>query len=205
MRAKGAVLALVLAACTVGPDYHQPQVAVPARYLEASASTSESDLTNWWRGFDDPQLTALVERALQQNLDLEAAAARIRETRALERAAGAAALPQVDAKGSVTRQRISENAIPLPPGAGGSSGSSFGLPGSEFSTWRVGFDASWELDVFGRTRREVEAARARTGAAVWNQRDIEVSVAAEVEMFAKRQAGSCWKVDRRQTSYSDKD
>src|SRR5205823_6640355 len=63
---------------------------------------------------------------------------------------------------------------------GGSSGSSFGLPGSEFSTWRVGFDASWELDVFGRTRREVEAARARTGAAIWNQRDIEVSVTAEV-------------------------
>jgi len=111
-------------------------------------------------------------------LDVQMAAARIREARALERAAGAAGSPQVAAQASATRQRISENAIPVPPGSGG--GGAFGLPGSEFDTFRVGFDASWELDLFGRTHRSVEAANARTGAAVWNRRDVQVSVAAEV-------------------------
>jgi NodT family efflux transporter outer membrane factor (OMF) lipoprotein len=118
---------------------------------------------------------------LAQNLDVEAAAARIREARAREVVAGAAALPSVDAQASATRQRISENAIPVPPGAGGGTGGgSFGIPGSEFNTFRIGFDASWEIDLFGKTRRSIEAARARTGEAIWNRRDLQVSVAAEV-------------------------
>jgi outer membrane protein TolC len=70
---------------------------------------------------------------------------------------------------------------PLPPGPGSGSGAGiFGLPGEEFTTWRAGFDASWEIDLFGRNRREVEAAKARTGAAIWNRRDAQGSVAAEV-------------------------
>jgi len=184
VRPKLTLLALLLAGCTtVGPDYKQPEAAVPERYLEATPSTAASDiqLASWWRGFNDPQLSALIERALGQNLDIEAATARIREARALEKVAGAGASPQVAAQGSLNRQRISENAIPVPPGGGDSiSGGGFGLPGAEFATWRVGFDASWELDLFGRNRREREAAGARTGAAVWNRRDAEVTVAAEV-------------------------
>jgi NodT family efflux transporter outer membrane factor (OMF) lipoprotein len=147
----------------------------------AAAAASDPDLASWWHGFGDPELDKLVNRAIAQNLDVETAAARIREARARERVAGAAALPQVDAQASASRQRISENAIPVPPGAGGGGNSgSFGLPGSEFSTFRAGFDASWEIDLFGRTRRAVEATRARTGAAIWNRRDVQVSVAAEV-------------------------
>jgi NodT family efflux transporter outer membrane factor (OMF) lipoprotein len=125
-------------------------------------------------------LGGLIERALRQNLDIEMATARIREARALERAVGAGASPQLGVETSVTRQRISENAIPAPPGAGGGGGGGFGLPGTEFTTWRAGFDASWELDLFGRNRREREGARARTEASVWNRRDAEVIVAAEV-------------------------
>jgi multidrug efflux system outer membrane protein len=179
VRRTAVLVAALLAGCTTaGPDYREPQVAVPAAYLEPAA-TGEADLSAWWRGFGDARLSALIERALAQNLDVELAAARIREARALERAAGAGTMPQVAANASVTRQRISENAIPVPPGGGGNGGS-FGLPGSEFTTWRAGFDASWELDLFGRNRREREAAAARTGAAVWNRRDAEVSVAAEV-------------------------
>jgi len=172
--------ALLLGACTVGPDYAEPQLAVPATYVEISA-TGTAQLDRWWQGFDDAQLTTLVDRALTGNLDIEMATARIREARALERVAGAGASPQVAAQGSVTRQRISENAIPLPPGAGSGTGAGiFGLPGEEFTTFRAGFDASWELDLFGRNKREREAAIARTGSAVWNRRDAEVSVAAEV-------------------------
>ena len=171
----------LITACTVGPNYQRPQVAVPETFSRATAAgPSDAELASWWSAFGDPELDTLVQRTLAQNLDLEAAAARIREARAQETVAGAAALPQVDAQGSVTHQRISENAIPIPPGAGGQQSSAFGLPGSEFTTWRAGFDASWEIDLFGKTRRSVEAAKARTQAAIWNRRDLQVTAAAEV-------------------------
>lgn len=171
--------ALLLSGCTVGPDYAEPQLAVPPAYLEAQGA-GDVRLDRWWQGFGDAQLTSLIDQALTQNLDIEMAAARIREARAQERLAGAGASPQVGAETSVTRQRISENAIPIPPGSGGGGGAGFALPGEEFTTWRVGFDASWEIDLFGRNRREREAAAARTGSAIWSRRDAEVSVAAEV-------------------------
>ena len=172
---------VLLASCTVGPNYTRPTVPLPGRYAEAVTSSGVRDpqLAHWWTRFEDPLLDQLIDRALAQNLDVEAAAARIREARAREVVAGAAALPEVDAQTSASRQRISEHAIPIPPGAGGGP-ASFGLPGTEFSTFHVGFDASWELDLFGRTRRSVEAAQARTGAAIWDRRDLQVSAAAEV-------------------------
>jgi NodT family efflux transporter outer membrane factor (OMF) lipoprotein len=154
-------------------------VPVPDSYSEPQVA-GQAQLDHWWTGFGDAELSGLVEQALKQNLDLEMAAARIREARAQEGVAGAGASPQVAAEASVTRQRISENAIPVPPGSGSGGGGSIGLPGTEFTSWRAGFDASWELDLFGRNRREREAASARTGAAVWNRRDTEVTVAAEV-------------------------
>lgn len=185
MRLRIALLATLVAGCTtVGPDYRQPDIAVPESYRESTseAAAADEDFANWWRSFGDPRLTSLVERALAQNLDIEAATARIREARALETAARAGASPQLAAEGSITRQRISEHAIPTPPGSGspGSGGGGFALPGESFTTWRAGFDASWEIDLFGRNRREREAAAARTGAAIWNRHDSEVTVAAEV-------------------------
>ena len=174
---------LLLGGCTVGPNYSGPPAAVPDSYAEAQSGTGPTDtaLAGWWSGFGDPLLAELVNRAIAQNLDVQSAAARIREARAREVVAGAAALPEVDAQTSATRQRISENAIPIPPGAGtpGNVGI-FGLPGTEFSTFRIGFDASWEIDLFGKTRRSIEAARARTGAALWSRRDLQVTTAAEV-------------------------
>jgi NodT family efflux transporter outer membrane factor (OMF) lipoprotein len=174
---------LVAGCTTVGPNYREPATPTPDRYAEAPATSgiSDSELAGWWHSFGDPELDTLVNRAIAQNLDVQTAAARIREARARETVAGASSKPEISAQASATRQRISENAIPVPPGAGGSNnGGTFGLPGSEFSTFRVGFDASWELDLFGRTRRSVEAAQARTGEAVWNRRDVQISVAAEV-------------------------
>ena len=187
MRRSTAITALLLAGCTVGPNYQRPVTAVPPTFAEKTAPAANTDayLASWWVSFGDPELDKLVSRAIANNLDVETAAARIREARALEIVAGAAALPQVNAQGSASRQRISENAIPVPPGSGAGSGGggapgAFGLPGSEFSTFRVGFDASWEIDLFGKTRRSIEAAGARTGTAIWNLRDVQVSVAAEV-------------------------
>jgi NodT family efflux transporter outer membrane factor (OMF) lipoprotein len=180
------MLSLLLAACTVGPNYSGPPAAVPDSYAEAQSERGPTDteLAGWWSRFGDPLLDELVNRAIAQNLDVQSAAARIREARAREVVAGAAALPEVDAQTSATRQRISENAIPIPPGAGTGGGPGnggiFGLPGTEFSTFRIGFDASWEIDLFGKTRRSIEAARARTGAALWSRRDLQVTTAAEV-------------------------
>jgi outer membrane protein, multidrug efflux system len=176
---------LLLGACTVGPDYSRPTAPVPRAYSEphSAAVLGDTELGSWWKSFGDEELDRLINRAIAQNLDVETAAAKIRQARAEERAAGAAALPKVSTSASVTRQRISEHAIPVPPGGGGNGGGGaggFGLPGSEFTTWRAGFDASWEVDLFGKTRRSVEAARARTGAAIWNRRDVQVSTAAEV-------------------------
>jgi|tagenome__1003787_1003787.scaffolds.fasta_scaffold20989195_5 multidrug efflux system outer membrane protein len=184
MKRRLALVPVLLAGCAVGPNYRPPATPVPGRFAEAATESgvSDAELASWWRAFGDPQLSALVNRALAQNLDVETAAARIREARAQEVVAGAAAVPQVDAQASATRQRISENAIPVPPVAagGGAGGGSLGIPGSEFNTFRIGFDASWEIDLWGKTRRSIEAAHARTGAAVWNRRDLQVSVAAEV-------------------------
>lgn len=182
MRRGTALIALFLAGCTVGPDYQPAHLTLPGQFGRAGPDVTlrSAELAAWWREFGDPQLGELVSRALAQNLDLEVATARLREARAREVVAGAAGQPRLDATGLAARQRISEHAIPVPPGTGGEQGGAFGLPGSEFTTWRAGFDASWEIDLFGRTRRSVEAARARTGAAIWNRRDIEVTTAAEV-------------------------
>ena len=184
MRGRGALAALLLAGCaTVGPNYRQPDVALPAQYAgpHDAQGLSDAELARWWSRFGDPQLDSLIARAIALNLDVQSAAARIREARARELVAGARNLPTLDAQASATRQRISENAIPAPPGAGApGSGGSFGLPGSEFNTFRLGLDASWEIDLFGGTRRGIEAAGGRTGAAVWTRRDMQATAAAEV-------------------------
>jgi NodT family efflux transporter outer membrane factor (OMF) lipoprotein len=173
------VAAFVTACKTVGPDYTAPEAPLPPAYAEAGAAGRQPDLSRWWRGFDDPLMTRLIETTLAQNLDLAQAASRIREARRQETVAGAGDAPQVSAQAQASRNRISENAIPIPPGSG-TPGGLFGLPGSEFDTFRAGLDASWEIDLFGGTRRAVEAAKARTGAAEWTARDLQVSLAAEV-------------------------
>ena len=184
MRGQAALAVLLLTGCTtVGPNYRQPDVAIPAQYAEPNGASalSDAELASWWHQFGDPQLDSLIARATALNLDVQSAAARIREARARELVAGARNLPTLDAQASATRQRISENAIPTPPGAGApGSGGAFGLPGSEFNTFRLGLDASWEIDLFGGTRRGIEAAGARTGAAVWTRRDLQATAAAEV-------------------------
>jgi NodT family efflux transporter outer membrane factor (OMF) lipoprotein len=184
VRTRTAFAALLLTGCTtVGPNYRQPDIPTPAEYARQhdAQALSDADLASWWRQFGDAQLDSLVARAIALNLDVQSAAARIREARARETLAGARGLPTLDAQASATRQRISENAIPTPPGAGPpGSGGAFGLPGSEFSTFRLGLDASWEIDLFGGTRRGIEAAGARTGAALWTRRDLQATAAAEV-------------------------
>jgi outer membrane protein, multidrug efflux system len=183
----------LLAACTVGPDYNRPDAAVPAHFTGAMDPVgTDATLAQWWTGFDDATLDALVARALRDNLDLQTAASRIREARQQEIVAGAAAWPSLSVNPQFTYTHLSQNSISLgglggltssSGAAGGASSanlSGFGLPGFDFNIYQLGFDASWELDLFGRTRRGVEAARDTTTANVWNGRDTQVSLVAEV-------------------------
>ena len=200
-----AVLA-ALAGCTVGPNYVRPELAVPPTFAElpaASATTPATDPGHWWMQFNDPLLTSLIERALRGNLDLATARSRIATARAQERQTRAARLPTLDGSASFNRIDFSKNAgfssLAKSIGGGGGAGGGAGgggaggaggggttpgqgiaLPGSGISTWSLGVDASWEVDLFGGVRRSIEGARARTSAAEWNVRDVQVSVAAEV-------------------------
>ncbi|WNO55069.1 efflux transporter outer membrane subunit [Stakelama saccharophila] len=176
-----------LAACTVGPDYHAPDVAVPPHFSEAArpgASARDVDLERWWRSFDDPQLNDLVATALSEGLDMRMAASRIRRARYAAALARAQFLPQVNANAGATRMDFSKNAgfssLAQLFGGEGGDGGGIALPGGGITTYSAGFDASWELDLFGGVKRSAEAARARLDAARWNSRDASVTLAAEV-------------------------
>ncbi len=166
--------ALLLGACAVGPDYrHPPPVDTGSGWTLPTADAQASvDLAAWWRSLNDPILDRLVEVALSGNFDLRQAQARIREARALRDRAGGGYAPVVNASGSVTRRRQSENG-PLPIGS---------IPGLQRNQtiYDAGFDASWEIDLFGGTRRAVESAAASMQAAQADAQAMRISVIAEV-------------------------
>ncbi|MEP7005631.1 MAG: efflux transporter outer membrane subunit [Sphingomonas bacterium] len=181
--------ALLVGACTVGPDYHPPETPVPPAYGEpqAGAPGATVDPARWWSTFGDPQLDALVERALKDNPDIAVAVSRVRQARLQEIGARAAGKPTVNAAADVNHIEFSKNAgfsslARLFSGSSGGSSTPTGiaLPGSGITTYVAGFDASWELDLFGGDRRGVEASVARTDAAIWTRRDAAVTLAAEV-------------------------
>ena len=183
------VILLAAAGCAVGPDFKQPATQTPAAWsgldtfgpLQTStAVAAPAALAAWWSIFNDPSLTSLVEKALAANLDLKIAEARVRQARAAWGTAFAGLWPAVNSSASYTRSHES------PPSTGAATGSQgAGTAGStthEIRTdlFQAGLDAAWELDIFGGTRRSVEAADADLQAAEDNRRSVLVSLAAEV-------------------------
>ncbi len=165
---------LLLGACAVGPDYREPpRVDIGNGWAQsADPAPAAVDLSAWWTSLGDPVLDRLVATALSDNLDLRHAQARIGEARALrDRAAGGNG-PTVTTGASVTDLRQSENG-PLPINA---------IPGMERdqTIYDAGFDAAWEIDLFGRNRRALESAEAGVQAAQADALDARISVAAEV-------------------------
>jgi NodT family efflux transporter outer membrane factor (OMF) lipoprotein len=185
---KRALLVCLLAAgCTVGPDYKKPDMPMPASYgapsqLAAPLSmpvAQSVDLSVWWQQFHDGELESLVARALSQNLDLLTAQSRVREAREQEIIAGAKGLPQVNAIGNAVR--FHSNSNPLQGlGGGQQQGGGGSSSGSDLKIYSAGFDATWEIDIFGQVRRSVEAAEAGSEAARWQMRDGEVTLTAEI-------------------------
>lgn len=173
MRLKILLLAAAtLAGCTVGPDYHPPIVGLTPAYMASGAIAAERPDTTWWSGFGDPILEDLVERATAGNLDIAQADARISQSRAAARAAGAALLPSVAATGGVTAVSQSRE-TPV-----GKITQAFGQPRAN-TQYAIGAEASWEVDLFGGLRRGREAARADLGSSEAQAAAVRVAIAAE--------------------------
>jgi multidrug efflux system outer membrane protein len=143
-----------LSACAVGPDYFGAPVALPTQWGNAKpkATTRPVSLAHWWNRLGDPTLNKLIEEAVEGNLDVAAAKARIREARATRRQAIGALLPLVDGSGSSTYNQTGTSTA--------TSGSVAGAGATPFTynLHQAGFDSSWELDLFGGNKRAVEAA-----------------------------------------------
>ncbi len=168
---------LALAACEVGPDYAAPKTELVAFHNAAAVDTRQGApapaLDSWWTGFNDPALTRIVQRALDQNLDLAAALGRVAEARAAAASAGAELLPTVDADGQAAYLKQSVES-PF-----GKLASQFPGYSREQRTYDVGAAASWEIDLFGGLRRGVEAAEAEAAAAEADRTGTRVTVAAD--------------------------
>lgn len=170
-----ALCCLLLSACaTVGPDYQQPPPVDTGQgwSLPLADASTQTDLGSWWSELNDPVLERLIATALAQNLDLQQAAARIDEARALRDRVAGEALPSVDAGASVNRRRQSENG-PLPIG---------NIPGLDATQtiYDAGFDAAWEVDLFGARQRALEGAEARLQATEAEAQGVRMRVIAEV-------------------------
>lgn len=169
-----------LAGCAaVGPDYRAPAVDTPQTYRHAAEVGPVNDarqpvsLDTWWNGFNDPVLTTIVQRVLDQNLDMAASVARVEQARAAASFAGAELLPQGSAYADVGKQRQSLES-PL-----GKIGSKFPGYTRGQTLYSVGAAASWEIDLAGGLRRGAEAANAELQAAEANHLGVRVLVAAE--------------------------
>lgn len=167
-----ALVVLLVGCAAVGPDYVRHETPSPATWnagLRGGLSAEEMNprtLASWWTVLDDPVLSSLIEGAVEGNLDLGEARARVREARARVRVSGADLFPAVDASGSVSQRRSSEE-------SGG---------GATRELYAAGFDASWELDLFGGKRRAIEAAEAELQASEEDLRDVLVTLLAEVAL-----------------------
>ncbi|HZE96988.1 MAG TPA: efflux transporter outer membrane subunit [Planctomycetota bacterium] len=167
MKRTSVAVLLLAAGCAVGPDYERPKTEAPAAWGE-KADTATADLSTWWALFGDDELNRLVDRAVKSNHDLRIAVGRVNEARAQMGIVFAAALPEIDAGGSVTRARQSPNAL------------QFGVPDLYTTHYKAGFDASWELDLWGAVQRGYEAATADYESWIENRRAVLVTLLGEV-------------------------
>ena len=168
-----ASLAITVSACAVGPDYQKPETPVPAEWAtqpNAEKSVKGEIDQNWWKNFNDPVLNQLIEQASNNNFDLKIAEARIAQARSTVSLREADLLPKGDVKGSATREA---NQIAFPGGTTAAMKKPFNL-------FQTGFDASWEVDLFGGNRRAEEAADATLQSSEASRDDVRVSLLAEV-------------------------
>jgi NodT family efflux transporter outer membrane factor (OMF) lipoprotein len=173
---------LAAAGCKVGPNYHAPEVETPPSYRNATTQTTTSPTTqsaidaehtpwvDWWTNFDDAELNSLIRRALVANHELAIARARVQEARAIERIAKSALYPTVDLSAAFLKTRGSAQGFGFP----------YGIPGMDNNLFQIGFDATYEVDLFGGIHRTIEAAGAVADATVDERRGVQVTLLGEV-------------------------
>lgn len=165
-------LSLLSGCVMVGPDYKAPATGTPAAWHRLDAGKevvrgeAVGDISRWWRGLNDPLLAELVDDALQSSPDMRLAQARLREARARRTVARSGLYPEVGASATASRSKSSEEI-----------GS-----GDTRNAFSAGFDASWEIDVFGGVRRGIEAAQADLESSEADLHNTQVSLAAEVAL-----------------------
>jgi outer membrane protein, multidrug efflux system len=164
--------------CAVGPDYQEPATIVPKQWHEAVSTGKIALPDKWWETFNDKELNRLITEAIASNLDLKIAIERVKDARALRWATIATGLPSLDARSAASRRF--NNSAAAGQSSGGNVGGGFGIGGQHINIFQLGFDAQWELDLFGGVRRAVEAADATVGSEAENSRDVLVTLLAEV-------------------------
>jgi len=171
-RATLGVLLLLTGACMVGPDYKTPDAAVHDAWIEGGEDTrvkrDAAQQREWWKTLNDPVLDALIAKAHGQNLSLRAAGVRVLQAMAARGISVGQLFPQVqELNGDYTRAKASEN----------------GPPGPTYtSSWGLGFDAAWELDFWGKFRRNIEASDAELDASLATYDDVMVTLVSEVAL-----------------------
>ncbi|HVS34780.1 MAG TPA: efflux transporter outer membrane subunit [Gemmataceae bacterium] len=190
-----AALALLAGGCTtldqwvcngfkVGPNYRQQPAPVAAQWIDADdervAAAPPDDA--WWAVFNDPALDSLIETAYKQNLDLKTAATRVLQARAQRNIAAGNLLPQTqEAVGAYAHAQLSKNGgLFGPGGVAGPPAAAAALTPTTFDVWASGFNATWELDFWGRIRRNIESSKAQLAASVDDYRNSLVTLTADV-------------------------
>ena len=182
-------LALWLAGCAVGPDYQAPKPQLPGGYhlmdaQQASKTAPGAVNTRWWQTFNDPQLSSLIDRAVEGNLTLQQAVLRIAGARQELAQARGGLFPSLNGSAKVTRQQLGLEGLLKANGAtdqlDSETASQLSSLEQPVTLYQGSFDASWELDLWGKVRRQVELADAQTQAAIEQRNDALVSLEAEV-------------------------
>src|ERR1700722_19596025 len=162
---------LVLTGCVVGPNYQSPTTKVPGHWSANPGEPNSAEaLKSFWTSFQDPILTQLIQQAVGSNYDLKIAGERIRAAHDAVRVAAASDRPQIGI-GAAAESRRETQTIDWPPAS-----PRYG----EYPYYALGFNASWELDLFGETRRRKESGQAAADAAVESRRGVLVSLTAAV-------------------------
>jgi NodT family efflux transporter outer membrane factor (OMF) lipoprotein len=189
--------ALALSGCAVGPNYRAPKVQVDAAqpFVEGQASTTllsaQPPRPDWWRLFQDPVLDRLIADAFAYNTDIRQAAANLRKARGALSEERAGLLPTTTVSGGYTRQRVGADSV-ASSGAAATPGAN--TPShADFNFYQAGFDASYEVDLFGRVSRSIEAARGDSQAAAAALDNARVTIAAQV---AQNYAEACGNADQ---------
>jgi len=166
----------LLSACTVGPDYHgapdvAPKTLAAGRLPHADNNSSAPGVAQWWQTLGDSQLNELIILALRNSPDVATAQARLTQSRASLSGASANAMPKVSGEAAMLKLRSPDTSALGDSGGGGRG---------PLSVYLAGFDASWEVDLFGGTRRAVEAAQAEAESSQAQLADAQVQLTAEV-------------------------